>query len=176
MINIQEYLLSKKNKHADADVVTATDKNIRQLVENAIEEHGVDADLNFIDVSQVTNMYALFEYSDFCGDVSAWDVSRVTNMDSMFYCARMFNCDISDWDVRNVINFNYMFQGADVFNQPIRTWKTEKAEHMKQMFYDADKFEQDLTNWQVDNVVEHSLMFSGSAMGSKRNLWPKFKD
>ena len=150
MINIIEYLLTKSKKHTD--VVNATNENIRHLVQEAIKKHGVDADLNFIDTSRVTNMYALFEHSDFCGDISRWDVSTVT---------------------RNVVHFESMFQGAEVFNQPIGKWKIEKAEYMRHMFYDADNFEQDLTNWQVDNVLNHTLMFSGSAMGAKRNLWPK---
>lgn len=174
MITIQEYLLTKSKKHANA--VTATDNTLRSLVQEAMKERGKDADLNFIDTSQVTNMYALFEYSDFCGDISGWDVSRVTSMDSMFHGATAFNCDISDWDVRSVTNFSQMFESTETFNQPIGKWKTEKALLMTQMFYDADKFDQDLSSWQVDKVRSHYLIFSGSAMGAKRNLWPKFND
>lgn len=173
MITIKEFLLGRENKHAN--VVEATDKNIRQLVQEAIKENGIDADLNFIDVSQVTNMYSLFEYSDFCGDISNWDVSNVICMEGMFYGARMFNCDISKWNVRNVENFNEMFKGADVFNQPIGKWKLEKAKYMAQMFYCASHFDQDLSHWNVNDVTNHYLVFSGSAMASKQQLWPKFK-
>lgn len=174
MITIQEYLLGKSNKNAS--VVIANDKNIRQLVNEAIKEHGTDVDLNFIDTSEVKDMYALFEYSDFCGDISAWDVRNVISMSGMFYGARMFNCDISDWDVRNVVNFESMFQGADIFNKPIGKWKTEKARNMSKMFYCATKFEQNLSSWHVDDVHYHSMTFVGSAMAAKKQLWPKFLD
>lgn len=172
---INEYLLSKLNNKKFKTVI-ATDKNIRQLVQEAIKENGIDVDLNFIDVSQVTNMYALFEHSDFCGDISAWDVSNVTNMSSMFYGARMFNCDISEWDVSKVENFESMFQGAEVFNQPIGKWKTEKATNMVKMFYWASHFDQDLSNWNVDNVQDRTMMLSCSLTGRKKDFWPKFKD
>lgn len=174
MITIQEYLLGKSNKNAS--VVIANDKNIRQLVQEAIKEYGTDVDLNFIDTSEVRDMYALFEYSDFCGDVSCWDVRNVNDMGSMFYGARMFNCDISGWDVRNVTNFDSMFLGADIFNRPIGKWKTEKARNMTKMFYWATNFDQDLSSWHVDDVHYHSMTFAGSAMGSKKQLWPKFLD
>lgn len=175
MINIYEYLLNKKNPKLNG-IVEATNNNIRQLVWDAIKENGIDADLNFIDTSKVTNMSSLFEYSDFCGDISMWDVSEVTDMDSMFYGAKMFNCDISGWDVRNVIVFENMFHSAEVFNKPIGCWKTESAVKMRKMFYCAKKFDQDLSNWTVNKVNDNGLMFSGSGMSQRKEYWPKFLD
>lgn len=55
------------------------------LIEEAIEEKGPKCDLNFIDVSQVTDMHAVFAESKFNGDISKWDVSNVEEMEDMFY-------------------------------------------------------------------------------------------
>jgi surface protein len=60
------------------------------------------------DVSNVHNMYCMFESSQFAGDISRWDVSNVTNMNYMFYNSQ-FQGDISDWDVSNVTDMKYMF-------------------------------------------------------------------
>ena len=51
---------------------------IMKIVEEQITILGSEADLNHLDVSEVTNMASLFEWSDFNGDISKWDVSNVT--------------------------------------------------------------------------------------------------
>lgn len=173
MININEYLLSKSK--AKQKVVEATNNNIRELIWDAIKENGIEVDLNFIDTSKVTKMYALFEYSDFCGDISGWDVSNVTDMTSMFHSAKMFNCDISRWDVRSVEMFDSMFRNASMFNQPIGCWETTSAINMDTMFYGAEKFKQNLSGWQVEKVKYHHLPFTLTDMSSNKDLWPKFK-
>ena len=88
--------------------VTATDENIWKIVHNAIKEEGNNCNLNFIDVSQVTNMRLLFFGSDFSGNISQWDVSNVTNMSQMFEMSK-FNGDISLWNVSNVTDMSRMF-------------------------------------------------------------------
>ena len=55
------------------------------LIEEAIEEKGPKCDLNFIDVSQVTDMHDLFADRGFRGNISEWDVSNVKDMEDMFY-------------------------------------------------------------------------------------------
>ena len=65
--------------------VNATNDTIKDDVKNAIEKYGNDCDLNFIDVSNVTNMDNLFYGLDFKGDISKWDVSKVSTMSCMFY-------------------------------------------------------------------------------------------
>ena len=56
-------------------------------------------------------MSALFEGTDFNGDVSNWDVSNVINMRYTFSKCKSFNQDISKWDVSNVIDTFSMFSG-----------------------------------------------------------------
>jgi surface protein len=69
-----------------------------------------NGDISIWDVSRVTHMGRMFEYSgNFNGDISAWDVSHVTDMASMFSFAGSFNGDISAWDVSSVTTLEYMF-------------------------------------------------------------------
>ena len=82
--------------------VIATNRTIRGLIHKAIEKYGPNCDLNFIDVSQVTDMLDLFKSSGFNGDISQWDVSNVTDMTLMFL-GSPFNGDISRWNVHNVV-------------------------------------------------------------------------
>ena len=75
--------------------VVATDSTIKQLVEEGIAKYGKEADLNYIDTSQVTNMKSLFENTDFNGDISDWVVSNVETMANMFRGCKKFNQDLS---------------------------------------------------------------------------------
>ena len=58
---------------------------LKKLIKKLIKERGHKADLNDIDTSQITNMYALFYDSFFNGDISNWDVSNVKKMISIFF-------------------------------------------------------------------------------------------
>ena len=78
-----------------------TKDELIKLVDKLIKERGLNADLNDIDTSEITDMSYMFYASKFNGDISKWDVSNVTNMRSMFYQSQ-FNGDMSEWDVSNV--------------------------------------------------------------------------
>ena len=93
-----------------------SDTTIRDAVQQArdgelagVLDHGPVAGWN---VSNVTNMEKLFQYSNFNGDLSKWDVSNVTTMYCMFQGATYFNGDLSRWNVRRVTNTDLMFSGA----------------------------------------------------------------
>ena len=49
------------------------------------------ANLNWLDVSNITNMRNLFLQTDFNGDISEWDVSNVRDMTHMFWQCKNFN-------------------------------------------------------------------------------------
>ena len=112
-----------------------TKDELKRLVDAEIERQGPDADLNFIDVSDITSMYMLFcdtgvrnikidewnvsNVTDMAGmfmdcpelsaDLSGWDTSNVTDMRSTFNGCCNFDCDLSNWDVSNVKNISFMF-------------------------------------------------------------------
>ncbi len=60
-----------------SESVVANNGNIKQLVEDGIEKNGINANLDYIDVSKVYNMYKMFSDSNFNGDISKCDVSKV---------------------------------------------------------------------------------------------------
>ena len=64
-------------------------------------------------------MLSAFHYAlNFDQDISNWDVSNVTEMGAMF-AGTNFNQDISNWDVSSVTNMNGMFEWAGSFNQDV---------------------------------------------------------
>ncbi|NCP71924.1 DUF285 domain-containing protein [archaeon] len=95
--------------------------------------------INNWDVSNVTNMAAMFRCTRFNQPLNNWDVSNVTDMSSMFYNNYSFNQNISMWDVSNVTNMNRMFQCffsiSDIcFDQDISAWDVSNVTDMAHMF------------------------------------------
>ena len=119
---------------------------LKELIEYFTEQFGDECNLNWIDVSNATNMDDMFNESQFNGDISQWDVSNVTAMYHMFGCS-MFNGDISQWDVSNVTDMNSMFENS-IFNG-------------------------DISQWDVSNVTDKYKIFSGCPI--KKEYKPKFK-
>jgi surface protein len=118
---ILEYLSTKVVQSK----IKATDDTIKNIVKDEIDRLGLDADLNHIDVSEVTNMNSLFSFAAYDNfdspkykglnpDITLWDVSNVTIMNYMFYCCEKFNRDISGWDVKNVKYKDFIFYGCGI--------------------------------------------------------------
>ena len=116
---IQEKLIIKKNKSTNYKYFPQTKEELKEIIEKRIKDEGNEVDLNDIDVSKITDMSNLFEFSNFNGDISNWDVSNVTNMRDMFYDCKLFNQDISEWNVSNVTDMRNMFYEYNNFNQDI---------------------------------------------------------
>lgn len=139
------------------NIIKANDDNIREIVEQEIQQLGTDADLNHIDVSEVTNMMSLFWGSEFNGDISKWDVSNVTDMSSMFEDST-FNGDISNWDVSSVENMSGMFFRS-IFNGDISLWDVSRVRDMSSMFAESE-FAGDLSKWNI-NAETKTLFMMG---------------
>ena len=119
---------------------------LQELIKYFTGQFGDECTLNWIDVSNVTDMNNMFFWSTFNGDISQWDVSKVTNMYCMFYYSN-FNSDISQWDVGNVTNMSYMFYNSE--------------------------FNSDISQWDVSNVTNRRNMLNRCPIKSKYK--PKFK-
>jgi len=72
-----------------------TNKNIKNIIKDLIDEYGNDIDLNHLDVSNVTDMSCMFAYcTKFNGDISSWNIRNDTNMNYMFVYDNFKNVDI----------------------------------------------------------------------------------
>jgi len=148
--------------------IVANNGNIKRIVRAEIKRLGNKADLNHIDVSGVTDMWWLFEGSDFNGDISKWNVGNVRNMRNMFENSQ-FNQEISKWDVGNVKNMRNMFENSQ-FNQDISNWDVSNVESMGYMF-SGSQFNQDISNWDVGNVRNMYWMFEDSPFDKNIDMW-----
>ena len=110
--------------------------------------------IGFWDVSQVTNMDALFkDAKDFNEDIAWWTVGQVTSMQSMFHGASSFNQPLNAWNVEQVKTMTDMFAGASSFNQPLNKWNVGQVTTMQSMFDAASSFNQPLNEWNVEQVT-----------------------
>ena len=137
---------TQNNKQKQYNYYPKTRDELYFLIRQLIKERGNEANLNDIDISNVTNMSSMFAYSDFNGEISDWDVSNVTNMSFMFHSSG-FNGDISDWNVSNVTNMEYMFKYS--------------------------KFNGDISGWDVSNVKDMGSMFANSPLEKNPPKWYK---
>jgi len=155
--------------------------------------------LNWLDVSEITNMAYLFRRSHFNGDISLWHLDNVEIMESMFsysffdgdiskwrfpkaytlwtmFDHSHFNGDISDWEFPNVTCMVGMFMDTD-YRGDISRWKFPKVQDMKSMF-SGSTFNGDISNWEFPEVEVMGGMFSRSTFNGDISKWkfPKVHD
>jgi surface protein len=115
------------------------------------------------DVSQVTNMFAMFSgATSFNQPLNNWDVNNVTDMYGMFYGAESFDQPLNNWDVSQVTNMRRMFEEASSFNQPLDNWDVSQVTNMIGMFTSATAANPDVSNWDVSSVGRMRNMFEDS--------------
>ena len=123
-------------------------KDLREIIKNYSRKYP-NGSLNWLDVSNITDMSFLFYRSKYNGDISNWNVSKVKYMAGMF-AESEFNQVISDWDVSNVKSMAGMFAGSK-FNQDINKWDVSNVTNMAAMFAESE-FKQDISQWDLAKV------------------------
>ena len=96
-----------KENGDEARYRVADREELKSIIDRCIRQNP-NCDLNWLDVSGVTDMHDLFYCANFNGDVSDWDVSNVTDMDHMFRRSS-FSGDISKWDLRHITDKAHIF-------------------------------------------------------------------
>ena len=163
MIKLQDYIIEKLHiGNYKKDKYHPKDKyKLKLLIDDLIKERGENCDLNDIDVSDITDMAFLFEYSKFNGNISKWNVDNVTSMACMFKESN-FDGDISKWNVSNVKYMDHMFSESSFTgkNGDISSWDVSNVKNMEEMFWGCKDFCIKLDKWNVTNVKNIKNMFT----------------
>ena len=118
------------------------DKNhLLKLIEDEISLHGLECDLNHLNVSRVKDMEGMFSHSKFNGDISNWDVSKVTDMNWMFFSSQ-FKGDLTDWLPYKLENKLDMFKDCTA---------------PKPYWYIAENTKKAIETYQLNNKLECQL-------------------
>lgn len=174
---INERLKISNETNPDHNYFPQTKDELLDILEKLLEERGCDADLNDIDVSQITNMNALFHPIKLKAtkirniDISQWDVSNVTDMSWMFTDREHFNADLSQWNVSRVNNMSGMFENCFKFNSDLSLWDVSNCKMMNRMFFFCKRFNSNLSNWKVNTNCKLYSMFTGCKV--KEPKWYK---
>ena len=166
-MSFSSFAISDKNTEREKVVVT-TNYDLIECVIHEVDKYGIDANLNHIDVSGVTDFSRVFEYSKFNGDISEWDVSHGETFTEMFSNSE-FNGNIMKWDMSSAVYLTGMFRNSK-FNNDIGLWNTGNVRIMRSMF-EGSEFNKDIHMWDVGNVTDMSYMFSYSKFNQDIECW-----
>jgi len=149
---IQEKLKIGSKSKVDAHEYHPKEREeLIQLIYKLINERGYTADLNDIDVSEITDMESVFDDNDILRD---------------------FNGNISDWDVSNVECMNFMFANSKFTgeNGDISNWDVSKARLMNGVFYNSN-FHGNINKWNPPKNFKYNLIFKNSPLEKNPPKW-----
>ena len=92
------------------------------------------------------------------GRIQNWDVSQVTNMSALFKDRGVFDDDISNWDVSNVVDMKEMFYHVGGPLPDLTKWNTSSVRTMENMFNGATSFNETINSWRVSGVLNMNYM------------------
>ena len=140
---VNEKLVIVHNRYSCAP---NTKDELREILKERLT-NDPNADLNDIDVSNITDMSMIFyNLNPHNIDISQWDVSNVDNMEQMFFECENFNSDLSAWDVSNVRDMSLMFFYCKNFNSDLNNWDVSKVKYMNHMFVNCNSMKE-LPTW-----------------------------
>lgn len=164
-------------KHMQENIVIPNDRDdlLNIIVDSLLKGK---KNLNFIDVSEITDMTNLFfeinrkiQVREI--DISKWDVHNVKSMYGMFFNCWRFKSDLKNWDVSNVENMKQMFYDCNDFTSDLSEWDVSKVKDMEDMFFNCNSFDSDLSKWNVKNVKNMDQMFDYCGELNKKPDWYK---
>ncbi|MFC6276810.1 BspA family leucine-rich repeat surface protein [Psittacicella hinzii] len=126
------------------------------------------ADLNFIDVSELNNLSYVFTRTPFNGDISQWQTGKVKQAQMLFF-GSSFNGDISQWDVRQLTNLKAAFAKSR-FTRDLSSWQTSSLENLDYAFAFTN-FNGDVSAWDVSRVNSAISTFMGSTFNQDLSAW-----
>ena len=132
--------------HKSYNCTPDTKDELRKIIKERLDKDP-NADLNDIDVSNITDMSMIFyNLKPHNINISQWDVSNVDNMEQMFFECENFNSDLSAWDVSNVRDMSLMFFYCKNFNSDLNNWDVSKVKYMNHMFVNCNNMKE-LPTW-----------------------------
>lgn len=121
--------------------------------------------LRKLDVSDITNMTALFAFTNLPNiDLSSWNTGNVKSMEGMFYKSTFNNDSICEWDVSSCKDFKNMFLFCP-FNQSLKKWTPAFVE---KTFINSDGTKE-------KRSVRQNLPVIGGTEDETRNVAKKFR-
>ena len=178
-MSLQKYVaerlkITSNTKALERPKPTSRDE-LKSIIEDELKRQGPDADLNFIDVSEITDMRFIFYDKKIANiKIDEWDVLNVTDMSWMFSSSKNFNCNLSEWDVSKVTNMTEMFYGCINFDSDLSKWDVSSVIKMDGMFERCIHFNSDLSGWNVSKVTSYDEIFADCGIELNPELQPKF--
>ncbi len=170
---LNEALIKKNTKILHYHFYPKDFHDLRKIIIRLLKERGPDADLNDIDISQVTT---------FCNDISAyhsvglfeeldphnikinkWDISHITDLRRTFFGCHRLNCNLSNWDLSrysgslsNMFYECYEFEGHGLEN-----WNISNVTSLFGMFVKCRNLNVNLSDWKPIECTSIAHMFNG---------------